>query len=182
MVVFVSILVIGFLVLVFSLILGEVAEHAGDMAHDIAVEHEVFDHGGDVDHAQGGPSIFSLRFLSAFVTGFGGGGAIGRYFDLGYMTSSLIGIGVAFVTAGIVYLIVKALFKQQATSGFSVQSYAGKPAIVSVPIIGAGLGQVTLSVKGQTVTYSARSEGGIDIPEGKSVSVKQVIGDCVIVG
>ena len=181
MVVFGTIMAVGFMVLVVSLLMGELGDHAGEMAHDVAVEHEVFDSEGDMEHSGGGPSLFSVRFLSAFVTGFGGGGAIGRYFGLDYFVSSLIGVGIAFLVAGIVYLIVGFLYKQQATSGFSVQSFVGQSAIMAVPIVGDGLGQVMFSAKGQTVTYSARSEDGQNIDNGKPVIIKKVVGDTVIV-
>ena len=67
--VFLAIAAIGFLFLLVSLIFGEIFEHFGD-GH--------FDH--DLSH--GGPSFFSVRILSVFVTAFGGFGAVGIHYGL----------------------------------------------------------------------------------------------------
>lgn len=185
MVVFGTIMVIGFLVLLLSLLLGEIGEHAGDIAHEIVVEHDVegtFDHNGDVEHQEGGPSVFSLRFLAAFATGFGGGGAIGRFYDLDYFISSLIGLGLGVVVGIILYFIVSFLYKQQASSGVSVAELVGKTAMVIVGIPQGGTGQVTLTHKGATVTQMAKAASGQVVNQGSSVTIKAVTGDYVIVG
>lgn len=181
MTMFVTIMVVGFVVLLFSFIIGELAEHGGDLAHDVVVEHDVFDHGGEVEHSHGGPSIFSLRMVASFVTGFGGGGAVGRYYDLSYLVSSFIGLAGALVLGGIVYFIVSFLYKQQATSGMSMFELKGKPATVSVAIPTSGLGQVTLTHKGKTVTHTAKGADGKAKERGALVNIKEVVGDYVIV-
>lgn len=180
--VFICIMVVGFMVLGASLLFGEVFEHGGEIAHDIAVEHDVFDHGGDVEHSQGGPSFLSLRMLASFATGFGGGGAIGRYLDFGYVASSFFGLAMAVAVAAIVYFIVSFLYKQQATSGVSVADCLEKQAIVCVAIPENGMGQVTLTLKGATLTKMAKSEDGKPRENGTTVLVKQVVGDYIVVG
>lgn len=182
MTVFICIMVVGFIVLAMSLLFGEIFEHGGDLAHDIAVEHDVFDHGGDVEHSQGGPSFLSMRMLASFATGFGGGGAIGRYLDFGYVVSSVFGLILALVVAAIVYFIVRFLYRQQATSGVSVMECLNQQAIVCVAIPEDGMGQVTLTLKGATLTKMAKSEDGKPRNNGTTVQVKQVVGDYIIVG
>jgi hypothetical protein len=182
MTVFICIMIIGFVVLGASLLFGEIFEHGGDIAHDLAVDHDIGGDGGDVEHSQGGPSFLSLRMLASFATGFGGGGAIGRYLDFGYVMSSLFGLSLAVAVAAIVYFIVAFLYKQQATSGVSVMECLNKTAIVCVGIPAGGMGQVTLTLKGATLTKMAKSEDGNPRENGATVQIKQIVGDYVIVG
>ncbi|MCX6781541.1 MAG: hypothetical protein NTW66_00230 [Candidatus Magasanikbacteria bacterium] len=182
MTVFICIMVVGFVVLGASLLFGEIFEHGGDIAHDIAVEHDVLGQGGDVEHSQGGPSFLSLRMLASFATGFGGGGAIGRYLDFGYVASSLFGLALAVAVAAVVYFIVAFLYKQQATSGVTTSECLNKQAIVCVAIPDNGMGQVTLTLKGATLTKMAKSEDGKSRENGATVLIKQIVGDYIIVG
>lgn len=186
MIVFCTIMIIGFLVLTVSFLLGEIGEHAGDFAHEIVVEHDIagtFDQDGEIDHQQGGPSIFSLRFLSAFATGFGGGGAIGRFYGLDYVMSSLCGLGIGVLALGLLYYIVSFLYKQQASSGVSMADLVGKTALVIIGIPVGGTGQVTLTHNGATVTQMAKAENNqMSVNEGSSVIIKAIAGDYVIVG
>ena len=64
--VFLAIAVVGFLFLMVSLFFGEIFEH-----FDTSLDH-------DLDH--GGPSFFSPRVMSVFVTTFGGAGAIATFY------------------------------------------------------------------------------------------------------
>ena len=77
-VVFLGITAVGFLFLLVSLIFGELFDHFGD-GH--------FEH----DFGHGGPSFFSARILSVFVTAFGGFGAVGTYYGLSTLASSGMG-------------------------------------------------------------------------------------------
>lgn len=180
--VFLTICLVGFTVLMVSFVLGEIAEHGGEVIHDLAADQPIIDHGGEVDHAGGGPSILSIRILSGFVTGFGGAGAIGVYYGLPYGWSSLMGIGVGFVMAAIIYAIASFLYKQQASSGISVNELVGKMATVTISIPKDGAGEVTLTAKGATVTQLARAENNAAIPNGATVTIKKVVGNQVIVG
>lgn len=181
MVVFLTIMGIGFCVLLISLVLGEVFEHGADLAHDVAIEHEVLDHGGDVDHAEGGPSIFSVRIISSFITGFGGAGAIGVHLGFSYLVSSLFGLVGGFLVAVPVFFIVKFLMKQQASSNLTVSDLEGKTALVSVSIPENGAGQITLTTHGRTVYQTARSSTGRAIPHNSVVTIRQVVADFVVV-
>lgn len=183
MIIFGSIMVISFVVLIFMLAVGEIGEHATEFAHDVAVDHHdihLGHHDGDVNH-QSGPSIFSVRFLAAFGTGFGGGGCIGRYFELGYFGASLIGLGIGVAVAGLLYIIVSALYKLQGSGTVSVASLVGKTALVRVAIPAGGTGEVTLTSKGATVVQFAKTEDGLAVEQGMSVTIKAVAGDYVIV-
>lgn len=177
MTVFLTIMSVGFVILLVAFCLGEFSGHDGEVAHDTGSA----DGHGDVDHPQGGPNIFGLRFIAAFVTGFGGGGAIGRYLEFSYITSSLFGICLAIIVAGITYAIVCFLFKQQATSLVDTNDFVGKTAIVCTTIPKNGVGEVTFTMKGSTVTQLAHSKGGDLVPCGAVTIIREVTGSGVVV-
>ena len=62
---------------------------------------------GDADH--GGPSVFSARIMAAFLTAFGVGGVVGRYYDLSHPAASGVGVVAGIVMAGLVYQFAKLL-------------------------------------------------------------------------
>jgi hypothetical protein len=75
--------IFGFLILAAMLFLGELT--GGD--HDVG-GHDVGH--GDVDH--GGPSVFSARIMASFLTAFGVGGVVARYYDFSQPAASGVGV------------------------------------------------------------------------------------------
>lgn len=174
MIIFIILALLGFLFLVLSLILGEIF----DFAHDVAVEHDIsLDHDGD----SGGPSPFSTRIISAFITGFGASGAIASYYHQSWIVSSLVGLGFGLTAGAIVYVIVSFMYRQQAGSGVSLNEMVGLPGTVSVAIPKDAFGQVTLVVKESQVEHFARSADGHPISYGTTVKIEKLIGDRFIV-
>jgi hypothetical protein len=173
-IVFIILACLGFFFLVLSLILGEIF----DFAHEVAIEHDIsIDHDGDM----GGPSVFSSRIISAFITGFGASGAIASYYGRSWIVSSLIGLCFGLVAAGIVYAVVSVMYRQQAGSGVSLAEMVGMSATVSVAIPREGFGQITLIIKGSQVEHFARSADGESIKHGVSVKIEKFVGDRFIV-
>ena len=166
----------GFVFLVLALLLGELAEHGGELVHDVVAG----DSDGDVEHSSGGPSVLSVRFIACFITGFGCGGAIATYLGLGYFLASLIGLGNAILLAGILYAVVSFLYKQQASSNVTSNDLIGKSGTVSIAIPVGGRGEVILNVKGKTIAQFA-SVVGEPFAVGRVIVVKAVVGDTVIV-
>ena len=114
--------------------------------------------GGDHDHDQdaghdhdSGPSWFSTRVISLFLTGFGATGAIARSYGMSYPVSSGLGIvtGAAVGFAGI--KLIGFFMQQQASSTVAEDEMIGIIGQVTVPIPAGGLGQVVLVVKEQRV-------------------------------
>lgn len=179
MLVYAAIGAVGFLLLLFMLIFGEMG---GD--HELP--------GGDVDaggfdagHAdigsEGGPSVFSLRIMSAFLTAFGVGGVVARFLDLSHIAASAIGVAAGVVLAGIVYQFARILFSQQASSEVQMATLVGQTAQVAIGIPRAGVGQVTLVAGGERMMQIARSRDGEPIPSGADVIITAVSGEAVIV-
>lgn len=172
MLIYAGIAAFGLILLLVLLFVGEFV--GGD--HDIG-------HAGDLgDHdAAGGPSIFSIRIMAAFLTAFGAGGSISRYYHLSHVVASGVGIVCGAVMAGIVYQFAKVLYGQQASSDLRMNTLIGASAEVSVAIPKGGVGQIALSVGGERTEHIARSADGNALARGVVVRVTALGGDSVIV-
>lgn len=166
--VFLAIAAVGFLFLVISLVFGEVFEHIGD-GH--------FEH--DLGH--GGPSFFSVRILSVFVTAFGGFGAVGTHYGLSMLASSGVGFASGLFFASLIYAFARFLFSQQASTEVRVSDVIGRTARVVVAIPNAGIGQVRCQIGEELVDKMARSRGGEAIAENSIVRIEETLGEVVIV-
>jgi membrane protein implicated in regulation of membrane protease activity len=168
-----AIAAVGVLLLLSMLLVGDVFGGDHDVsAHDAAV--------GDVDHS-GGPGIFSTRIMAAFLTAFGVGGVIARYYDLSHPAASGVGTLVGVAMSAVVYQFAKLLYSQQASSELLMTGLVGTAAYVSVAIPAGGLGQVAVSSRGQSSEHIARSADGQAVARGVEVVVTGVRGDAVIV-
>lgn len=165
----------GFLFLVVMLFVGEV--FGGD--HDVHVGDIGGDH-GDVSH-EGGPSIFSARVMASFLTAFGVGGVVARYYGLSHPAASGVGVVSGIVLSGLVYQFAKILYTQQASSEVHMAALVGRAAEVTVGIPRGGVGQVTLEYGGERTTQIARSGDGEAMPPGTVVVVKALLGDSIVV-
>lgn len=172
MLIYVAIGAVGFVLLAVMLVVGDLI--GGD--HEVAT-----DHGLDVDGGHGGPGIFSVRIMAAFLTAFGVGGIIGRYYDLSHPASSGLGVLAGVIMAGAVYQFGKLLHSQQASSEIRMASLVGRIGEVSVAIPAGGLGQVTLSVGGERSDHLARASGAEGLPRGMEVVITALRGDGLVV-
>jgi hypothetical protein len=167
--VFLGLAAIGFLLLGISFVVGELFD-LGDWFGD-----------HDVDASGGGPSFFSGRILSVFVTAFGGFGAIGIHLGYGIGVSTALGVASGLVFGTILYLFIRILHGQQASSDVHVSELLGRTAQVSVAIPKGGLGQVRC-VLGETVVEKiARSREGEEIPANAVVRIEELVGETVLV-
>jgi len=174
MLIYILIAAFGLFLLLVMLLAGEI--FGGD--HDVG-GHEI-GHGGDADHA-GGPSVLSLRIMASFLTAFGVGGVVGRYYRLSHPISSGIGLVTGVAMAGIVYQFAKVLYSQQASSEIRMQGLIGTIAEVSVAIPAGGVGQIALSSAGARSEHIARSADGRALSRGATVVITSLGGDSVIV-
>jgi membrane protein implicated in regulation of membrane protease activity len=165
---------VGFILLLGMLLVGEV--FGGD--HDVTAHDVALDHGGaDI----GGPSLFSTRIMASFLTAFGVGGVVARYYGLPHPAASGIGVAAGAVMAGLVYQFARLLYSQQASSELKMTSLLGRSAEVSVGIPAGGVGQVSLNIHGERTEHIARGAGGIAVPRGTEVVITALGGDSVIV-
>lgn len=174
MIIYGAIAAFGIILLLSMLLVGEVFGGGGDLTHDIGDGH------GDADHG-GGTSVFSTRIMAAFLTAFGVGGIIGRYYELSHPASSGIGVVCGVVMSGIVYQFAKLLYSQQASSELHMTGLVGTVAEVSVAIPADGLGQIVATAGGERSEHIARSADQTAIARGTSVIVTAIGGDAVTV-
>jgi membrane protein implicated in regulation of membrane protease activity len=175
MIVYGTIAAVGFLFLLVMLFVGEFFGGDHELgAHDLSVEHGGADHGG-------GPSIFSARIMAAFITAFGVGGVVARYYQLPHPASSGVGVVTGLVLSTIVYQFARFLFSQQASSDVRMSSLVGHSAEVSVAIPAGGLGQISITFAGARSEHVARSADGQPLTRGAEVVITGLRGDAVIV-
>ena len=162
----------GVLLLLGMLLVGEL--FGGDhevTAHDAAI--------GDTDH--GGPSVFSTRIMAAFLTAFGVGGVVARYYELSHPAASGVGVVCGVAMATIVYQFAKVLFGQQASSEVTMTGLVGIAGYVSVAIPANGVGQIAINARGQSSEHVARSADGQPIGRGAEIVITGLRGDAVVV-
>ncbi|HEY5883812.1 MAG TPA: NfeD family protein [Pyrinomonadaceae bacterium] len=165
--VFLGIAAVGFIFLLFSLVVGDIFDSFG------------FDTG--LDGAADGHGFLDSRVLSVFVTSFGGFGAIGIQMGLGIVASSFLGLAGGIVLGGLVSLFASFLHKQQSSSSFGASQMVGRTAQVIVPISPNGVGQVSCRIGEERIERLARSKDNSAIKAGVTVRVDEVAGDSLIV-
>ena len=172
MLIYILIAMTGLFLLLVMLLVGEV--FGGD--HDVG--HHEIGHDGDT----GGPSIFSIRIMSAFLTAFGVGGVVARYYNWSHPAASGLGIVAGVVMAGIVFQFAKLLYSQQASSELRMHGLVGTHAEVSIAIPSGGVGQVVITSGGARSEHIARSADGRAFARGTTVVITSLGGDSVTVG
>jgi membrane protein implicated in regulation of membrane protease activity len=165
--VFLTLSAAGFMLLAVALFFGEIFEHL-----DGSAEH---------DFGHGGPSFFSVRILSVFITAFGGFGAIATHYALGALQSSGVGFLAGATFAGLIYAFASFLYTQQASTDIHPRDVVGQPARVIVAIPRDGVGQVRCQIGEQLVDKIARTRDGAPVAENAIVTVTDILGGTVIV-
>lgn len=170
MLIYIAIAAGGLLILLAMLVLGDLFGGEHDLVHDA---------GGETDH--GGPSAFSVRIMAAFLTAFGVGGVVARYYGLSHTAASGVGVACGIVMAAVVYQFAKVLYGQQASSELRMSGLVGTEGEVSVAIPAGGVGQVVVSTAGERSEHIARAADGEAVPRGTAVVITGVGGDSVVV-
>jgi membrane protein implicated in regulation of membrane protease activity len=170
--IYAGIAILGIILLLSMLLVGELFGGDHEISHDIAAGH-------DIDG--GGPSIFSTRIIAAFLTAFGVGGVVGRYYNLSHPVSAAIGVVFGVIMAGAVYQFAKILYSQQASSEVRMTTLVGTTAEVSVAIPQNGVGQIVVYTRGERTEHIARSSTGAAIARGLPVTIASIGGDSVLV-
>lgn len=165
--VFLIIAGVGFLILLASLVMGDLFESLG-------VD-------GGFDSGPDGPGFLDSRVISVFILSFGGFGAIGTQAGFGIIASSLMGLAGGVVLGGLVSVFGRFLYKQQASSSVSSNQLVGRTAQVTVSIQSGSVGQVMCRVGEERVEKLARTRGNKEIKAGAIVRIDEIAGDSLIV-
>jgi membrane protein implicated in regulation of membrane protease activity len=191
--VFVATGVIGFVVLLASLLLGEFAGHEAEVAHELELSHDAefghdaeLGHGVEVEHAGGdlhSPSWLSTKVIAASLVGFGATGFIAASAGAPAFASwPVAAAGLVAVGAGALFLVLKPLSRQQYNSLMSRYNYVGMRAVVTLEIEAGGSGQVTFRDRqGARVNQTARADHGEAVAKGSPVEIVDLAPGGVIV-
>ena len=163
---FLAMTAVGGAVLVFSLIVGEVAD--------------VF--GGDADLSGDGISWASPTVLAGAICAYGVTGLIATQSGLDGGWALLLGAVTGLVVAAGLFAMLGMLARQQGNSQVSRESYTGLTAVVTLSIPPGGRGEVQFHDKnGVLVTRPAASNWSETMPTGTEATVKRVLADHVVV-
>jgi membrane protein implicated in regulation of membrane protease activity len=147
-------------------------------------------HGGDVGtggHAEAGfehtgmPGMapFSPTTIAAFITAFGGFGLIFSRIQATkspWVSAPLATVGGLLVAAGVVALFGMIFHKTQSSSESRVASLVGRTATTISPIPENGVGEIAYVQAGSRYSAPARSEKGVAVAVGQTVTIKRVVG------
>jgi len=176
-VVYLSMIVIGIGLLLFSLIGG--GEH--DIAGDAGDAHIELGGGHDVGADASGLSPVSMPMIATFLATTGATGTSLNVAGTDAVATAVISVLVGvLVFAGLFFLVVNFLVKAQSSSSVHEKEYEGKTGSVTETIPEEGIGAVAVTVRGMRQVVSARSPGR-RIPIGAEVLVKRVSESVAIV-
>ncbi len=153
---FIVIGAVGLLIVVLSLVLGEVL--------DGVFEALEFDVGG---------GLFSAPVIGSFLAAFGFGAALVMYATgTGAAIGALGGLGSGLVIGGVTVSLTRFFINMPTDETVRVTELVGQRATVVTPIPEAGLGEVTLVFRGQMLKLNARADR--PMPAGRPVVVAAV--------
>ncbi len=163
---FLAMTLVGGAFLVFSLLVGEVAD--------------VF--GSDADLSGDGLSWASPTVLAGAVCAYGVTGLVATESGLDGGWAVLLGAVVGVIVAAGLVAMLGMLARQQGNSQVSRESYAGLTAVVTLSIPPGGRGEVQFrDSNGVLVTRPAASTWSETMPAGTETTVKRVLADHVVV-
>lgn len=142
---YLTLLVLGLAVFVLAMFSGFDHDVHFDFAHDFhfdfAGHHFDFGH-HDVGSSTDSPGLFSIRTISALFAGFGVSGLLAKLvLDWGIGGQLLLGFGTGFVLAALAYLIMWAMYTQQAGAVKDSSQLVGRNAVVTTGTGSQGIGE-----------------------------------------
>lgn len=171
--------------LLISFIVGEVFEGLDGFLHGAldgladALHFDFTPPEADADIV-GGPHALNTPTIFAFTTLFGWGGLLARYFGLGSLASTGVGLISGFAAGTLIYGFYRLLYNQQSDSSYQVSDLIGQIGECTVGIEPGSVGQVHILFKGSGRYISARSDRPVRV--GETVMVKRAVGNVLEVG
>lgn len=139
--------------------------------------------GGGLDIHDSGMSIFSVRGVTAFFTGFGWTGVICTEQGLSILPTVLIAFMVGFSLMVAIYLMMRSLMRLQSSGTMDYGNAVGQlgTAYVTIPPLQRAGGQVETMIQGRLVTAEALYKGSEPITPGTKVKVVERIGSSTLI-
>lgn len=139
--------------------------------------------GGDFHDHDSGMSIFSIRGVTAFFTGFGWTGVILTKRGFGLPLTVLIALAVGGALMIGIYLMMRSFMRLQSSGTLDYGNAVGQIGTVYLTIPakqGAG-GQVETMIQGRLVTAEALQRGAVPLKPGTKVMVVERMGSSTLV-
>ncbi|MDP4625055.1 MAG: NfeD family protein [Akkermansiaceae bacterium] len=138
---------------------------------------------GGLDIHDSGMSIFSVRGVTAFFTGFGWTGVICKQQGMAILPSVLIAFFVGFSMMVGIYLMMRSLMKLQSSGTLDYGNAVGQmgTAYLTIPPLQRAGGQVETMIQGRLVTAEALQKGMEPIKPGTKVKVVERIGSTTLI-
>lgn len=134
--------------------------------------------GVDISHHDSGMSIFSVRGITAFFTGFGWTGVICTKSGMALIPSVAIAFVVGSSLMLIIYLMMRSLMRLQSSGTLDYSNAVGQIATVYLtisPVQRPG-GQVEVMIQGRLVTAEALQKGSQPLSPGTKVKIVDTVG------
>lgn len=149
-IIYLLMVVVPTILLAFMLFLG--LGSGGDFDADIGGDVDIdIDGGLEIGEFAEGPGIISLRLIMAFIIGFG----LGGFLSLAYgwiIPHWLCGIIGGLAVYYLVYILLRLLYKQQASTQVNHLSLEGRKASVSIAIKAGKVGELKVTDLGTGLT------------------------------
>lgn len=141
------------------------------------------DMGGGMDVHDSGMSIFSVRGVTAFFTGFGWTGVICTEHGLGLPLTLLISLAVGGSLMVGIYMMMRSLMRLQESGTMDYGNAVGQmgTVYVTVPPVSRAGGQVETMIQGRLVTAEALYKGSQPLSPGTKVKVVERLGSSTLV-
>lgn len=127
---------------------------------------------GIFDLFEFGDGPLSLTTISAFISFFGFSGLTASQLGLGPTGASFVALAGGFLAGLAAWFITRSL-KGMEAQGHEENSFAGRTAVVTIPIPEDGFGEVAFTKSGDRITTAARAAGSI--PSGERVRIETVL-------
>jgi membrane protein implicated in regulation of membrane protease activity len=128
-------------------------------------------------------SIFSVRGVTAFFTGFGWTGVILTKRGFGLPLTIIIAFAVGTVLMIAIYLVMRSFMRLQSNGNIDYGNAVGQLGTVylTIPPVQRAGGQIETMIQGRLVTAEALQRGTQPIPPGTKVRVVERIGTSTLI-
>lgn len=139
--------------------------------------------GGDVSSHDSGMSIFSVRGITAFFTGFGWTGVILTKRGLGLPPTLAISLVVGTALMLAIYLMMRSFMRLQSSGTLDYGNAVGQMGTVylTIPPVQRSGGQIETMIQGRLVTAEALQKGTLPLKPGTKVKVVERIGSSTLI-
>lgn len=139
--------------------------------------------GGDMSSHDSGLSIFSVRGITAFFTGFGWTGVILTKQGLGLPFTLAVSLVVGTALMILIYVMMRSFMRLQSSGTLDYGNAVGQMGTVylTIPPVQRSGGQVETMIQGRLVTAEALQKGTTPLSPGTKVKVVERIGSSTLI-